>query len=76
MQRIGNGPSFFMPYGVSLIRWQIFCLPFDHVQLTDIFEGLCSKGTLVGFVQVVELASRMGHAANLSDAAAKTSLVT
>ena len=65
-----------MPYGVSFIRWQIFYLSLDHVQLTDIFEGLCSKGALVGFVQIIELAPRMSHATDLSDAITKASLVT
>ena len=34
------------------------------IQLTDVFEGLCCHFTLIGLVQIVELAPSMGHSAD------------
>jgi len=76
MQGIGNGPCFFISDFLSLIRRQIFGFSLNVVKLADVFQGLCRKLTLVGLMQVVELAAGMNQATDFSDAVAEARLVT
>jgi len=64
MQRISNGPGFGLPD-----------FPLDLVESADILQCLGRQFALVGFVQVVELAPGVGHAADLSDAVAEPGFV-
>jgi len=57
MQSIGNRPCFFISDGVSFVRRQIFSFSLDLIQLTDVFQGLGRKFTLIRLMQVVELAA-------------------
>src|SRR5690554_1262145 len=75
MQRISNGPGFRLPDLLPFVRWQVFGFPLDFVEPADVLQGLGSQFTLVGFVQVVELAPGVSHATDLGDAVAEPGLV-
>lgn len=75
MQRIGKGFGSSLPDFPALIRWQVFGIPLDLVEAADLFQGLGRQFALVGFMQIVELAPGVGHAANFGNAVAEPGLV-
>src|SRR5690606_28791203 len=75
MQRLGNGFGLRSSYDPALLRCQVLGFALDLVQQLDVLQSLLSQRTLIGDVQVVELATGMRHAADLDDAFTEAGLV-
>jgi len=60
VQSISKWFGFGLPDFPPLIWRQVFGFPFDLVESADVLQRLGGQLTLVGFVQVVELAPGVG----------------
>ncbi|MNE30602.1 hypothetical protein D3C80_1241290 [compost metagenome] len=75
MKCVGDWRCFFLPYSLSITRFQLADFSFNFVQGRDVMQRFFGDLALVGRVQVEELAACMGHAADLRDAQFKACLV-
>lgn len=75
VQGIGDGSDFFVSYPLPVLVRQVLRLSLDALQRTDVIQCLSGQFTLVGDVQVVELATGIREATDLGNAFAEARLV-
>ncbi len=76
MKCVGDWCCFFLPYSLPITRLQLSDFSFNFVQGRDVVQRFFGDLALVGRVQIEQLSTCMGHAADFGDAQVEAGLVT